>query len=224
MTTRGNETPRLLKNDLKGRLVKDIIDEQGQWKVSCIRENFSEWEARIILDTPISRTSKPNEIIWNLEVKGVSTVKSAYHLASNLASAQEASSSNASSFDPNWRRFWKLNSVPKAKICAWRIIKDSLPTLSNIVKKGIITNSSCFFCAGSLKNRQLICSGIARRLEKVWLRYIPQSKSLFVLDISYWKTEHYWEWLADNLDNDELDKAILILWSIWNHRNANLKE
>lgn len=46
------------------------------------------------------------------------------------------------------------------------------------------------------------------------------TKGLFALRRDYWKTEDYWEWILDNLTEEELEKAIIILWSIWQHRNT----
>lgn len=103
--SKGSETPILIKNDLKGRMVRDLIFEEGLWKEEVILENFLESVAKTILNTPMGGILSPDEIIWNHDERGMFSVKSAYHLAENLASAQEASSSNGSEFDPLWRKF-----------------------------------------------------------------------------------------------------------------------
>lgn len=52
MTSKGFEIPILTKNDLKGRMVRDLISEDGCWKEEMILENFLESDAKIILNTP----------------------------------------------------------------------------------------------------------------------------------------------------------------------------
>lgn len=51
-------------------------------------------------------------------------VKSAYQLAMDLSSKDEALASYSSKQSSLWKAFWKLEIIPKAKICVWKIIKD----------------------------------------------------------------------------------------------------
>lgn len=42
---------------------------------------------------------------------------------------------------------------------------------------------------------------------------------MFSLNMGNWSPEDYWSWLMDNLSEDEKEKTISILWSIWKIRN-----
>ena len=41
---------------------------------------------------------------------------------------------------------------PKVKLSMWKTATNSLPTLSNITKRGIITNPLCLFCRKSVED------------------------------------------------------------------------
>lgn len=58
-----------------------------------IRRNFLPLDVEDILAIPIGTSPTKDEITWALESKGVFKVKSAYHLATNIKKAKEASSS-----------------------------------------------------------------------------------------------------------------------------------
>lgn len=90
-----------------------MLKKGYRWKIGKeneILESFPTMDARLILNTPTSGIRKQDEIIWNRENKGVFTIKSAYHLASNLATAQKASSSNAMKHDPEWKEVLEAKS------------------------------------------------------------------------------------------------------------------
>lgn len=176
-------------------------------------------DASLILNTPTSGINKTDEVIWNYEAKGVFSVKSAYHLASNLALAQEASPSIAKRQSPKWRSFWKLKTIPKVKFCVWRIIHDTLPTKMNIIKKRINTNPICLFCRNHEEDASQLFWN-CKMTKKIWKNHISLTKGLFALDRNSWKPKTYWQWLADNLESEDLSLAIVILWSIWTHRNS----
>lgn len=100
-----NQGPWLNKKDsrfplsvpeaLKWTRVQDLMLENGEWNVPLIQSSFILADSEDILTIPLSRTDSKDEIIWNLEPKGVFSVKSAYHLAYQLSVSNEVSGSNS---------------------------------------------------------------------------------------------------------------------------------
>lgn len=55
-------------------------------------------------------------------------------------------------------------------------------------------------------------------------QFIPSSIGLFSICRESWTTMDYWSWMVEHGRADELDIAIIILWSIWNIRNRALAQ
>lgn len=43
---------------------------------------------------------------------------------------------------------------------------------------------------------------------------------LLALNRANWSPEDHWSWMSDKLIREELEIAIVILWSIWGFRNT----
>lgn len=154
--------------------------------------------------------------------KGAFTVKSAYHLAVQIDSNQKAAPSNNHAHDPMWRKFWNIKAIPKAKICVWRNIQNSLPTGSNINLKGIYTNPICFWCRKHTESVEHIFWG-CKFSKFAWRKIIPLMDGLFSLNRGQWTARDHWRWMEENLGTEDLEKAILVLWSLWNQRNQSIQ-
>lgn len=86
------------------------------------------------------KSSSEDEIIWHPDKKGLFKVKSAYHLAMELQSSDEASQSDRSKTSNEWKSLWKTGVLPRIKICTWKIVNDVIPSKTNILNKGIDLN------------------------------------------------------------------------------------
>lgn len=131
---------------MKGKYVSSILNGDGSWRTDLINTCFSPSDQTDISNTLAGGANFKDDIIWNPDPKGIFSVKSAYHLAISIQRNHKVSTSFEGEPILMWMRFWNLKTIPKAKICAWRIIHDSIPTKSNIRKKGINTNALCTFC------------------------------------------------------------------------------
>lgn len=78
--------------------------------------------------------------------KKVFSAKSAYHLGMELQALKDTNMSNTELQNGRWKRFWRVKVAPKIKISCWKIVKDILPTKSNLVKMGITTDRCCVLC------------------------------------------------------------------------------
>lgn len=135
ISRKGSCVPVWVKDSLKGHYLSSIINLEGDWNSEIIHESFSPVDVEDIMNSIVGGSEHQDEIIWNFEDNGIFSVKSAYHLASDSHLHLKASSSSVGELNRMWKRFWKLKATPKVKICAWKIIHDSIPTRTNIRKK-----------------------------------------------------------------------------------------
>lgn len=102
----GNNTPMYVPEGLKGRRVKDLLLENGDWDSNRIRQNFLFSDVEDILAIPLGKNGEKDRIIWNLDSKGMFNVKSAYYLALKLQKANDSSGSSDKG-NGSWERIWK---------------------------------------------------------------------------------------------------------------------
>lgn len=145
---KGNRYPMFVHPTLKGKRVKDLILVNGEWNEGLIKNLLIPSDVEDILEISLGNLRDKDEITWNLESKGVFSVKSAYHLADNIQRSKEASGSCVSAHNSRWRSISDLNIIPKAKIGLWRIVKNLIPTKSNLICKGIDINPTYDLCRG----------------------------------------------------------------------------
>lgn len=132
----GGWTPVRVRDDLRGKRVMEIFNEDGAWKEDIIKEAFIPSDAETILSMARRNTSREDEIIWGADPKGIFSVKSAYNLAVKKDSQFLASSPDDSARNKMWKSVWRLKSWPKVKINLWKAMNDALPTVEKIKKKG----------------------------------------------------------------------------------------
>ena len=103
-------------------MVSALIDgETKRWKVDMVKSLFLPFEAKTILNIPLSYNLLKDKIIWAGNKKGEFTVKSAYYIALNVISSSEGGggSRECSHGDPKtplWKKMWHLKIPPKIRI------------------------------------------------------------------------------------------------------------
>ena len=96
------------------------------------------FEARTILNIPLSHSLPEDQIIWVGNKKGEFSVKSVYYIATKgLDTKEEGESSSSDARSPLWKKLWHLNIPPKVRIFAWKMCMNALPTYVNLQKRGV---------------------------------------------------------------------------------------
>ena len=114
--------------------VSMLIDrDTRRWKGDVVRSLFLPFEARTILNIPLSHNLPEDQIIWVGNKKGEFSVKSAcYIVVRVLDTMEEGESSSGDPRSPLWKKLWHLNIPPKVRIFAWKMCMNALPTFVNL--------------------------------------------------------------------------------------------
>jgi hypothetical protein len=99
-------SPRILN---ASSYVAELIDEeQGSWKVNLLKEVFSEEEAKIIFNIPLSPLLPQDKLIWRGTTHGEFSVRSAYHLGKELQDLAVGQCSSEVQRMTVWKALWAL--------------------------------------------------------------------------------------------------------------------
>ena len=140
--------PRLYRISLQQhKLIQQVgsfNDSAWEWNLSWRRPLFdNEIASAVGFMEDISQITIQRHTadcwMWKVEPNGFYSTRSAYNLL------QECSV--GANLDEALQNLWKLKIPSKAAIFAWRLIKDRLPTKSNLRRRQIeINDSICPFC------------------------------------------------------------------------------
>ncbi|KAH9697612.1 zf-RVT domain-containing protein [Citrus sinensis] len=147
--------PATFKPIFKPKLPADakvavLIDNENKWKACLIQKIFSKEDAETILNIPLPRSKRKDQVIWHYDKKGEYFVKSGYQVALSMKflNSPGCLSSNSS----NWSIIWKLPLPEKIKIFIWKATKNLLPTAENLCKHGIIQEGHYKRCGNRVEN------------------------------------------------------------------------
>ena len=91
-----------------------------------------------ILNRDVFYKESKDHLVWGRDSKRVFFVKSAYVGQVN------------GSVNGDFSLLWKAKALPKALIIARRIFLDIIPTSYNLIRRGVVVNSSlCVLCSKS---------------------------------------------------------------------------
>ena len=114
---------------------------------------------------------------------------------------------------PLWQRIWSLKNLSKVKILIWRVVKNSLPTKQNLVRRKIINNDYCDHC--QLQNEDLLHAlYLSLKLEEIWLSIPARNQH------SLWQTTNFVNLIGCILaKNRDLELFAMVVWALWKRQN-----
>ncbi|KAL0461892.1 UNVERIFIED_CONTAM: hypothetical protein Slati_0076800 [Sesamum latifolium] len=130
-----------------------------------------------------------------------------------------SSSTGSSSHKPEgWSFIWSVAVPPKVRLFAWRACRDSLPTSSNLARRGVSKDGVCPWCGtkGDDLFHTLLRCHFARL---AWaLSNIPWTSGT----CTHSDSEAWFHGMHRSLDRPGFARALLICWVLWGARNRLL--
>jgi len=197
--------------------VAELIDPETKWwNISLIKSIFSEEEAKVITNIPLSPALSSDRLLWRGTKNGEFTVRSAYHLGREIQDQAGGQCSNTAKGEEVWKTIWGLEVPNTVKMFLWKACHDVLPTKENLYHKRIVKDNYCPCCtleAESIFHAVWSC-GAAR---DVW----GTTKSCFQKCSCEGPTfRDLFVYCMGRLSRDELEQMAVIARKIWLRRNA----
>ena len=127
-----------------------------RWDCPKIDRLFSEEEAGLIKSIPLSSRRVADRLCWSLEKNGCFTMKSSYRYAF-VHSTSYSPLLHVVGID-FWKKLWKTCIPNKAKVHAWRVCIDILPSRGALHAKRVELESTvCVLCESSGESTLHLC-------------------------------------------------------------------
>ncbi|XP_041011384.1 uncharacterized protein LOC121255176 [Juglans microcarpa x Juglans regia] len=152
--------------------------------------------------------------IWDKEVNGKFTVKSAYKMIQEIETSGDGETSLQMGDRSLWRKIWHMEVSRKIKAFAWKACNDILPTLINLRRKKVEVDSKCCFYQiheEDITHALLNCPTIYI----VWQRFFLVDKFLHT-SFSFIQTMHK---VLMQGSEAKLTLFCVLCWSVWYRRN-----
>ncbi|KAK6121173.1 hypothetical protein DH2020_045094 [Rehmannia glutinosa] len=130
--------------------VSELINGSSNcWNSELIRTLFPNQVAASILSIPLNVTPRNDSWYWIHNKNGKFSVKSAYQTimhTPNLSDDFVDPGGTSSGSRPIWKKLWKLKIPAQIIHFTWRILKNSLPTPENLIRRHLPCEPLCPLC------------------------------------------------------------------------------
>lgn len=119
------------------------------WNLQWVREVSSRNRDLLDLLLAIIGNCKPScagtdSWHWRFATNGIYNTSISYN---NFWKGNQAAGPTPSQVQPTFKRLWTSWSPRKTIPCAWRLLKNRLPTMDNLARRGVVmTSTSCPLC------------------------------------------------------------------------------
>lgn len=191
--------------------VIDLIMEDGLWNMQKINDHFGREDSEAIANICLSPIKRDDLLVWYYDSKGEYTVRSGYHIATKIDSADYPSGSSSDRNKNFWRMLWSLDLPKKIKIFLWRSSHRAIPTHQALFRRNITKDHICPICRSHEDTIQ--------HAKMVWRKTGWKQK------LSWNKERDFIEIIEDILENQiDAEEFVSIAWSIWYVLNAAIHE
>ncbi|OMO55679.1 reverse transcriptase [Corchorus capsularis] len=203
--------------------VSELIEpSQKQWNLTEIDDLISPVERKAICSIPLGIVERTDKRIWPFTKTGQYSVKSGYYKLKNfdgcIQIGQKASTSHL--IDRKiWKFMWSINCPPKIKVFLWRCVRNVIPTLWGLYRRGCHLNGVCGICGQEVETVEhllLTCD---------WTRGVWFSICGLMIDKQSITSFDVWLWNLCNSLQESLDEAMPMIsmiaftcWIIWKSR------
>lgn len=190
-------------------------DDNGEWNIEEMQHYMSVEEIEAIKDIQIASSDQQDLLTWSHTKHGDLTVRSAYHLELTRTKGA-ASSSSPKDVEELWKKVWGAKVPEKVKNLVWRALREGLPTMANMKKRGMQVDCVCPRCgegAETTVHTLLLC----REARTLW-RMSPAR-----LEVGEWNN-NMMEWCLEMTpkckEEGGWEMIMMFMWQVWNNRNC----
>ncbi|XP_062029045.1 uncharacterized protein LOC133745065 [Rosa rugosa] len=202
--------------------VSELISATGVWNDALIRRLFGREEAEIILTIPLSRRTMPDRLVWKLEKNGEFFVKTAYRFSFSHSSSRIPFTLSVN--ESFWKRVWKVLIPNAAKVFAWRVCHDILPSLERLAMRHVqVDSQGCVLCEGSSESTLHLCRDCPFT-RQVLQGHVMLQRTCFAPQVEECDLLTWFNYCVKSLSLTDLGTLIFLLWSIWKERNSRVWE
>ncbi|XP_059458257.1 uncharacterized protein LOC132187840 [Corylus avellana] len=195
LTTYSIQTPcRILPEEAK---VAELLDTNPiQWKKALIRDIFSEVEAEIICNIPVSSYQLPDKMIWYPTNSGEFSVKSAYHIEKERQNRKNGEGSNQERGKEVWKTLWSFKDERGHVLVAKNQTIHAIHEL--VTGEALAALHAAEFCR-ELGFFEILLEGDSMLVVKAiggntqnWLKYgqIVEDTNMVLRSLRHWKIGH----------------------------------
>jgi hypothetical protein len=135
---------QILQADQKVTSLIDIDTER--WKQDFIYRVFTEAEAQVICNIPLTPLQPQDKLIRRCTTNGHYTVRSAYYMEREDQASQSGECSHPHSSSPTWHLIWNLPISNAMKMFLWRACNNILLTKENLLQRREVSDNLCPIC------------------------------------------------------------------------------
>ncbi|KAJ8765399.1 hypothetical protein K2173_012096 [Erythroxylum novogranatense] len=186
--------------------VSDLM-EGHRWNESKIRRIFTQRDAELIFQIPLSLSSKQDDWLWTHNNQGEYRVKEGYRLAMEEVNVEFRDTGFP------WEKIWQLHIPGKVKLFLWRLLRKTIPCKAILKERHVDLRDTCSLCDNSpeTEDHLFLHCDFAR---SVW--------SLISVNWSLSCTATLHQWLTSVMlggSKTQQEEYCIILWSLWIYRN-----
>ncbi|XP_010481142.1 PREDICTED: uncharacterized protein LOC104759979 [Camelina sativa] len=190
-----------------------------EWHMPILEEFMDPVDIPIVLSMEISKSFKPDKLIWHYTKSGKYSVKSGYRLARELIKEVEI----GPTFTALMAQVWKLQVPPKIQHFFWQIASDTLPVLERLAYRGVRCDPLCMRCGlamETINHAFFECS----RSRQIWdLSLVDLCTNGFPFASIYSNLDFlFWRASSQSAVPDIGFHLPWIVWSIWKDMNKKV--
>ncbi|PKA64058.1 Putative ribonuclease H protein [Apostasia shenzhenica] len=149
----------------KEAIVNLIINPTSKsWDNETLHQAFDIADIKEILCIPLGDINAPDTRIWAFNPSGSYSVRSGYHFIQQLRShtslhipgeqtTYRTVSSSTSTPHGSWKNIWNLQVPSKVRLFTWRLLKNFIPSFSNLCNRRMIDCiPHCLICGKEPEN------------------------------------------------------------------------
>lgn len=199
--------------------VAELLDPlSGGWNENLIRQVFWEEDVDLILKIPVHMVLS-DFLAWHPDVKGLFSVKSAYHVAVDHEDRESSTGGGGSTSEQrvmiNWCKIWRIPVPNKIKHFLWRLAHNTVAVRANLRRRGMDIDVNCLFCRTKDEDSWHLFFK-CKHVKKIWRGVdLDEERQRFAALNS---AVEVFEGLL-NLTDEKQTPMATVLWNWWLERN-----